>query len=85
MRDGVKNRKKVPMTKNINEVSMEAWALVNEITDIIKPNEAYEVAQRYLDEAKSATLTDGYIYDLEQKIIALEEELQDTIRALPIA
>lgn len=64
------------MTKNINEVSMEAWALVNEITDIIKPNEAYEICENALNKARSQSQSDSVIYDLELKVIDLEEQLR---------
>jgi len=62
-------------TLGANEVSLEAWALANEIRDIIRPEEAYAVAQRYLDAA--ANPKDSVVYDLEQKIIRLEARLHE--------
>jgi len=62
----------IPESMGAHECSEEAFALVLEIMEQIRPEYAYAIAERFLEAARNS---DERIYDLEQKIISLERKL----------
>lgn len=68
-----------PETLDSTEVSQEAWALANEMRDVLRAEEAYAICERHLSAAfERGALSiqgDNLLYDLETRIIELEARL----------
>ena len=69
----------IPGSLSFREVSQEAWALANEMRDVLRAEEAYAICDRHLSAAfERGALSiqgDNLLYDLETRIIELEAEL----------
>ena len=57
----------IPGSLSFREVSQEAWALANEMRDVLRAEVAYEIAERHLAAARRRGC-DDVVYDLEEKL-----------------